>query len=212
MNYCLGLLLAVVVVCQACYDFKGNSYLEFSPSGLSISHRVHYSLKFQTREPAGIILYSEGDHDYEGLFVHNGQLVYLLTNPSQSGVEGTTGAFYRTSASVNTGAWFTVEVWRNWQIQKRAPLSGMELRTGIVLYDEAGNRLETHTDNLNHRNVILHPTIYVGGISSSVVHARGSPIPAFKGQVKDMKKEGNNNNINFRSYSRNYEGLVKECS
>ena len=53
-------------------------------------------------------MYSEGRHDYEALFVSDGKLVYLLANPSPSGVEGTSGGLYITNNPVNTGQWYKV--------------------------------------------------------------------------------------------------------
>lgn len=214
MYFCLGVLFAVVAVghvaSRSCYNFNGDSYLEFTTSSLDISHNVHYRLKFRTNEPSGILLYSEGEDDYEGLFIYGGRLVYLLTNPSPSGVEGTTGGFHQGDVTVNDGSWYSVELWRNWETEKRAPLTGTEFRTGFVIYDNNGNKLEERLDNLNHRHVVLDPTIFLGGISAAVDHVQGSHVPPFKGQMKQIREE--RNNLKFNAYSVNFDGKVKRCS
>lgn len=214
MYCCLGLLFAVMVVGlaadQSCYTFLGDSYLEFTTSSLDVSDSVHYTLKFRTNNASGILLYSEGSDDYEALFIYGGKLVYLLTNPSPSGVEGTIGGFYQGNVTVNNGAWYTVELWRNWITEKRAPLSGEELTTGMVLYDDRGNKLDTRIDHLNHRGVFLDPIIYLGGISASVVHVQGSQVPQFTGKIKAIKEE--KNALNFNDYSFNFEVKVQRCS
>ena len=43
------------------------------------------------------------------------------------------------------------------------------LKTGIKIYGRAKNSGETHTDNLNHRGVLLYPYVYIGGIKSTLV-------------------------------------------
>ena len=53
-------------------------------------------------------MYSEGPDDYEALFLSQGKLIYLLTNPSPSGVEGTSGGLYVSDHEVNNATWLTV--------------------------------------------------------------------------------------------------------
>ncbi|KAL8562711.1 hypothetical protein ACOMHN_022588 [Nucella lapillus] len=214
MYYCCLGLLAVMVVglsaADSCYVFMGDSYLKFATSSLNISGSVKYTLKFRTTEPSGILLYSEGPDDYEGLYVYQGKLVYLLTNPAPTGVEGTIGGHYQGNIVVNDGAWYMVELMRNWESEKQAPQVDSEMQTGIILYDEAGVKMDTVIDHFNHRGVVLFSKIYVGGISASVVYAQESHVPPFTGQIKDMRKEGSG--FNFTSYNVNYEVKVKPCS
>lgn len=71
---------------------------------------AHYQLTFRTASREGVLLYAEGPDDYEALFLSNGELLYLLTNPSPSGVEGTSGGFYISNHPVNNNVWVTVSV------------------------------------------------------------------------------------------------------
>lgn len=50
----------------------------------------------------------EGPDDYEVLFLRRGRLIYLLTNPTPSGVEGTSGGLYESNAAVNNNTWVRV--------------------------------------------------------------------------------------------------------
>ena len=48
-------------------------------------------------------------------------------------------------------------------------LDTQRLKTGMKIYRRAKNSGETHTDNLNHRGVLLYPYVYIGGIKSTLV-------------------------------------------
>ncbi|PVD29629.1 hypothetical protein C0Q70_08884 [Pomacea canaliculata] len=217
--YCFVLLLGLMALVDAkkepCFHFPGEAYLRYGPGRFNISDEARYNLTFRTSAASGIILYVEGPDDYEVLFLRRGRLIYLLTNPTPSGVEGTSGGLYESNAAVNNNTWVRVELLRNWGLRKRSRVgtSGRNtpLQTGMILHDLERNTEEVHLDNLNHQGVLLHPDIYIGGIGVDVRHIRpgSSAVTPFVGEVKDMSEV--RNGLTFEFPFLNYENRVKEC-
>lgn len=216
---CLGILLIVTVAAveaktrgaATCWVFPGNAFLEFTPNNFNISHSAHYRFLFKTTQTHGVLMYAEGNDDFEAVFLLNGKLIYLLTNPSPSGVEGTTGGVYQSSAAVNNNTWLQVDVWRNWEVQRVGTVS-RELRTGLVLTNTRGGKPESHVDSLDHRGVALRGSVSFGGISPSSKHAGAStnPPPRFNGTIKNMYEE--RNDLYFENYNLNEGELVRRCN
>ncbi|KAK7109411.1 uncharacterized protein [Littorina saxatilis] len=211
--YCLAVLLVVLTLTHAkkspCFVFPGETFLEFRPANFNNSHMVHYQLEFQTIAEEGILMYSEGPDDYEALFLSQGKLIYLLTNPSPSGVEGTSGGLYVSEAQVNNDTWFKVDLWRNWEKRGRGGHRGTVLQTGMEIRDPSKNSLETHIDHINHRGVLLDPVVYVGGIKSSLTHTQGTAPPQFEGRIRRIHEQRNDDA--FEHYSLNFDNKVKRC-
>lgn len=214
----LWLLLTVTMVHAktkgngTCWQFPGNTFLEFTPNNLNISHNAHFRFLFKTSQRTGILMYAEGNDDFEAVFLSNGKLIYLLTNPSPSGVEGTTGGVYQSNSVVNNNTWLQVDVWRNWDFQ-RVGTVGTELKTGMILSVPGSNRAsETHTDNLLHRGVTLKGAVFFGGISPMSRHAGAStnPPPKFVGTMKAMYEE--RNDLFFENYNQNEGEFVQRCT
>ncbi|XP_076439687.1 uncharacterized protein LOC143279517 [Babylonia areolata] len=211
--YLLGFILCLISLVQAkkgpCFEFPGESFLEFKPNNFDISQDVHYNLKLQTRASEGVVMYAEGPEDYEALFLSQGKLVYLLTNPSPSGVEGTTGGYYVSNQEVNNGTWLEVDVWRNWEANQ--PYQKKKtLMTGLTIKDTSTGVVETHLDEIKHRGVRMNPTVYFGGVAPYVIHTNRTVSPDLVGEIKEIHEA--HNGVDFEIYSLNFDGKVYPCS
>ncbi|KAL8560353.1 hypothetical protein ACOMHN_006084 [Nucella lapillus] len=167
--FILSMISLVYAQKAPCFQFPGHTFLEFKPNNMNISHKVHYSLMVKTKSPEGVVLYAEGPEDYEAVYLREGRLVYLLTNPSPSGVEGTSGGIYVTTDPVNNGNWHEVDVWRNWEPEEEHYHQQKELRTGLRVRDTATGTEESHLDDLLHRGVRFNDTVYFGGVISTAI-------------------------------------------
>lgn len=214
--YWVGIVFATITVVAGapkkgpCFDFPGGAYLEFKLDNFNITDRAHFRLQFRTTAVDGVMLYAEGPDDYEAVFLAAGKLHYLIANPSPSGVEGTSGGFFSSHAAVNNDTWLTLDVWRNWPMQRRVRGGGTETytQTGIVI--GAGGSVETHTDPLHRRGINISPELFIGGVRPTLRHVTVSTAPpAFQGKIREMYEERNDRILEDFYY--NDSGKVKRC-
>ncbi|ESO82196.1 hypothetical protein LOTGIDRAFT_237103 [Lottia gigantea] len=163
-----------------CFNFNGNDYLKYRLENVDIAHNVWYKLTFKTEQENGLLLYAEGSHDYEAIFLRGGKLHYFLFNPSSHGVGGTFGGQFKSDAKVNNETWITVEVFRNREpkLMQNDPLIGM------VLTSEDGEK-EKHIEYGARHDVQIVLPIYIAGTNKDL----GAGGQKFVGQIKDMREK-----------------------
>ncbi|XP_005092188.1 uncharacterized protein LOC101858164 [Aplysia californica] len=200
---CFCLLLAFAVANPVdeegpCFDFNANSYIHFTPNNFLNNGSIHYSLKFRTTQPNGLLLYASGRFgDEEALFIQAGKLTYHLFNTSPTGVEGYFGGFFQTRENVDTGDWITAHVYRMYEVEDIFQRRSRD-QTGLVV--EIGDQVYRYVDYLERDDISIQPTVYIGGFREPLSETVGF----FRGQIKDIREAKNKMlfdepSLNFRS-------------
>ncbi|CAG5122864.1 unnamed protein product [Candidula unifasciata] len=183
-----------------CFNFHGDSYLQFTPNNFNNNNSIHYSMKFRTAQENEIILYTQGPHgDDEALFIKNGKLRYHLFNTSPSGVEGSFGAYLEADENVATGSWITVHVFRSWP-QYDSNMRRTRRKTGLEV--DIDGQTYIYVDYFERDGISIHPVIYLGGYRNTL----GTTLNNFTGQIKDIFEEKNRHR--FENPSLNYGSRV----
>ncbi|CAL1542044.1 unnamed protein product [Lymnaea stagnalis] len=187
-----------------CFQFRGTSYLHFTPDNFNNSNDIHYSFKFKTTSRNGLLMYSKGDYgDDEALYVRDGKLAYHIFNTSPTGIEGYFGGFFQGNENVNTDQWIRVNVYRIWRVYN-ARLRRWRPQTGFVV--QVGNRSHEHLDYLERADISLRPVIYFGGYREHL----SETVRNFVGEIKDIREQKNGQT--FETPSLNYKSEVVACS
>lgn len=199
------ILLLLGFACGAmddpCFTFTGNGYLKFNLDGFINDGHAHYSLKFKTSSPHGVIMYSSGDHgDDEALFVREGKLIYHLFNQASTGVEGQFGGRYVGDVPINTEDEVEVHMYRSFEVADPVQRTTKE-QTGLVY--TVGGSTYTHVDFRPRTDISLNSEIYVGGFNGVL----SSTVGNFTGQIAHIREE--KNNALFRTFTTNAGGHVR---
>ncbi|GFO24619.1 hypothetical protein PoB_005112400 [Plakobranchus ocellatus] len=154
----------------ACFQFYGNGYLKFNLRDFNNHGHAHYSMKFETSIPNGILMYSRGEHyDDEALFLRDGKLNYHLFNTSPNGIGGQFGGLFQGEVPVNIGDSIEVHVYRAFNVRDETQRREVQ-QTGLVY--TVNGRTYTHVDNRIRTGISLSPEVYIGGYKERLVNSR----------------------------------------
>ncbi|BFY98761.1 hypothetical protein BsWGS_01801 [Bradybaena similaris] len=198
-----SLFLTVFADAQAvndgpCFDFHGDSYLQFTPNNFNNNNSIHYSMTFRTTQENGILYYAQGPHgNDEALVIKNGKLRYHLFNTAPSGIGGYFGAYLEGDENVSIGDWVTVHTFRSWR-QYDSNQRHTRKKTGFEV--SVGGQTYKHEDYYERSDISMNPVIYFGGYRDAL----GATLNNFIGQIKDISEEKNgysfeNPSLNFGS-------------
>uniref|UniRef100_A0A0B7BJW8 Laminin G domain-containing protein n=1 Tax=Arion vulgaris TaxID=1028688 RepID=A0A0B7BJW8_9EUPU len=210
MDFLISLICLCVMVIFAeaqitnegpCFNFKGDSYLHFTPNNFDSNNSIHYTIKFRTLQDNGILMYARGRQgDDEALFIKNGKLQFHLFNTAATGIEGYFGAHLEGDETVNIDKWITVHVYRSWEHYDKKQRR-MRKKTGFEV--QIDGNLYSHVDYFQRSDISIQPPIYFGGYRESL----SSTLSNFIGQIKDISEE--KNKFTFENPSLNYGSRVE---